>query len=294
MLTGMQDYDVAPGYHPMIGEGMWPDRLVNTLGLVLILAALVLCILAYRLGQSGERSRRNQLAARSPEIIFAAIRRQIDIALMATGEGIFRPARTLSETIDAYLGPVLKVHEGPLSLGGTIHKLKGALSTTKKKVPDDHGHGGHGGQGGQGGHGPSTVIITSGGGAGAQGGGGPTASASASVGGGGSVQVLDPVRVVELPHGGGHGHQEPKMKEVELTSRERALAVRDALEALSEAWQKERVERQLKAAQQALLIDKPIGGEKPGVQPRARPSAQPAAQARAPGAARTGFNPFKF
>ena len=271
----MQDYDGPTGYHPLIGEGAWPDRYVNVVSLLALILVVGLCYLCFRAGQRMARDRFTNGANKAPEIIFTAIRRQIDIALMATGEGIFRPVRTLTETIDAYLGPVLKLHEGPQSLGVAIQKLKHALAAMKKKVPDDgHGHN-HSPAGG------STVIIT--GGAGGSG-GGASASAAASAGGN-SVQVMEPARIFELPHGGhggGHGTHEPKMKEVELTTRERVLAVREALELLAEGWQKERVERELKAAQQALLIEKPIGGEKLTIVPRQRPTGQPTGQPRPP------------
>jgi uncharacterized membrane protein YidH (DUF202 family) len=288
----MQDYDGPSAYHPLIGEGAWPDQLVNTLGLLVLLATLVLCAVAYRMGQRSERAHRTHQANRAPEIIYTAIRRQIDIALIATGEGIFRPARNLTDTIDAYLGPVLKLHDGPQSLGVAIQKLKHALGAMKKKVPDDsHDHHHASATGG------STVIITGGGGGGAN---GPSASASASAGGN-SVQVVEPARIIELPHGGGHGghggghgQHEPRMKEVELTAKERVLAVREALELLAEGWQKERVERELKAAQQALLIERPIG-EKPGAIVRPRAASPPGAQPRPkPEGGRGGFSLFKL
>jgi hypothetical protein len=259
----MQDYgDLPPrGFPPLVGEGAWPDSMVDTGAILLLILAIALCYAAYRSGRRYERRQMEFGANRAPEIIFHAIRRQIDIALMATGERAFGPVGRLIETIDAYLGPVLKLSDGKASLGETIHKLKRALSTDKRKVKvEEHSaHGGHSGHGGG-----STVIIA----------GGPTvaggavASASASVGGGG-VQVVEPARIFELQpqgHGHGHGHNE-EFKEVELSARERALAVREALEALSDYWQRERVEGELRAAQQALLITRPIG-DKPVIPTR--------------------------
>jgi hypothetical protein len=234
----MQDYgDLPPrGFPPLIGAGAWPDSVVDTCLLLLLILAVALCYAAYRAGRRYERRQTEFGANRAPEIIFHAIRRQIDIALMATGERAFAPVGRLIETINAYLGPVLKLSDGKVSLGDTIHRLKRALSTERRKVKVE----GHGSAAGA-----PTVIIA---------GGGAVATASASVGG---------VQVVELPgHGGGHGHgHHEEFKDVELSARERALAVREALEALSDYWQRERVEGDLRAAQQALLITRQIGDQ---------------------------------
>ncbi len=257
----MQDYgDLPPrGFPPLVGEGAWPDTVVDTCAILLVILLIALCYAAYRSGRRYERRQMEFGANRAPEIIFHAVRRQIDIALMATGERAFGPVGRLIETIDAYLGPVLKLSDGKASLGETIHKLKRALSTDKRKVKVEE----HGAQGA--GHGGGSTVIIAGGPSVA---GGAVATASASVGGGG-VQVVEPARIFELQpqgHGHAHGHHE-EFKEVELTSRERALVVREALEALSDYWQRERVEGELRAAQQALLITQPIG-DKPAIPTR--------------------------
>ncbi len=232
----MQDYDGPPPYRPLIGEGAWPDHMANTFILLILLAAVIVGYLCFRAGQRMEKQRYEADYSKAPAIIFFAVRRQIDIALIATGEKAFGPIKTLLDTVDACLGPVLALSAGPNSLAGALGRLKHAMNTTKRKVSahDDHGAG-HG----------SAVIISSGSGS-------AIAAASAD---GGTVQVVQPARIIEVPGHGGHGLD----RDVDMSSRERALAVREALEALSEYWQKERVENDLRAAQTALLISKPIG-----------------------------------
>ena len=294
----MQDYGDPRGFPP-VGEGAWPDSVIKTICFLLLILAVLICYAAYRAGRRYERQRLEFVASKAPEIIFFAVRRQIDIALMATGERAFGPVRSLIETIDAYLGPVLRLTEGHNALANTINKLKKALATDKKKIPVEPDHHGHGG-----GHGGSTVIITSGPAVGSAG-QGASASASAgvaaaaAVGPGGGVQVVEPARIFEIPaHDPHHPPHKPAEKEVELTARERAQVLREALEQLSDYWQKERVEGELHAAQKALTITRPIG-DKPLLQPaRSRqpgppPAANPVAKA-ARDANRGGFPLFKL
>jgi len=281
----MQDYGDPRGFPP-VGEGAWPDGVVRLIAILLLILAVMVCYAAYRAGRRYERQRLEVAASKAPEIIFFAVRRQIDIALMATGERAFGPVRSLIETIDAYLGPVLRLTEGHNALAVTINKLKKALATEKKKVlvEDNHGHGhgqSHGGGHGQG-HGGSTVIITSGPPVGASG-QGASASASAgvaaaaAVGPGGGVQVVEPARIYEIPAHDPHHHppHKPAEKEVELTARERAQILREALEHLSDYWQKERVEGELRAAQEALTITRPIGDRLLAPPARPRPPGAP-------------------
>jgi len=286
----MQDYaDLPPrGFPPLVGEGAWPDSVVDSVFFLLLILAVVLCFVCYRAGRRMERQRQEYDLGRSPEIIYLAVRRQIDVALLATGERAFGPVRTLIETLDAYLGPVLRLTDGPASLAVVIQKLKKALATDKKKVPvepekADHGHAHALGSG-------STVIIATGPALGAPSPGvvasaeGAASSvgvaAAAAVGPGGGVQVVQPARVFEIPghdpHPPHHPPAKPAEKEVELSSRERALAVREALEGLSDYWQKERVEGELRAAQKALTITRAIGDK--GLLPRpTRPAPPPPA-----------------
>jgi hypothetical protein len=257
----MQDYDGPPPptpYHPLIGEGAWPDHYVNMVVFLVLIAALILGYLAYRAGQRSEKGRHDGHRNKAPEIIFAAVRRQIDIALIATGEKAFGPVKVLVDTIDAYLGPVLALAAGPNSLIGAVGKLKSALNTTKKKVPHD-AHEPHGGG--------SSVIIA----------GGNGSAVAAAAADGGSVQVVHPARIIEIPahgsgHGGGHGAHGHD-KEVEMTSIERVRAVREALEHLSDVWQRPKVIDDLLAAQTALLITKPI--PVPGTAAAAAPGGAP-------------------
>jgi len=129
----MQDYGDPRGFPP-VGEGAWPDSVIKTFCFLLLILAVLICYAAYRAGRRYERQRLEFVASKAPEIIFFAVRRQIDIALMATGERAFGPVRILIETIDAYLGPVLRLTEGHNALASTINKLKKALATDKKKV----------------------------------------------------------------------------------------------------------------------------------------------------------------
>ncbi len=294
----MQDYGDPRGFPP-VGEGAWPDSVIKTIAFLLLILALVICYAAYRSGRRFERRRLEDDASRAPEIIYHAIRRQIDIALMATGERAFGPVRNLIESVDAYLGPVLRLSDGPNALATSINRLKKALATDRKKVPvepEHHGHGdGRGGGHGGGQIGGSTVIITSGPAA-APGGQGASASASAgvvaaaAVGPGGGVQVVEPARIYQIPAQDAHppapAPHKPAEKEVELTARERAQVLREALEHLSDYWQKERVEGELRAAQKALTITRPIGDKSAPPAARPRPSGPPPAASPVAKAAR--------
>jgi hypothetical protein len=257
-----------------------------------------------------ERQRQEYDLGRGPEIIYLAVRRQIDVSLLATGDSAFGPVRKLVETLDAYLGPVLKFSDGMTSLAGVVQKLRKALVTDKKKVVEEKTDGHHGavhvhGQGAFTGQGGSTVIIAT-----------PPAgpnglmtgvdgqtttanvAAAAAVGPGGGVQVVQPARVFEIPSHGllaqpGGAPAKPIEKEVDLSSRERSQALREALEALSDYWQKERVETELRAAQRALNITRAIG-EKEGLLPRNTrpPPATPSVNSIAAKAARDANRGF--
>lgn len=305
----MQDYGDPRGFPP-VGEAAWPDGVLKTVALLLLILAVAACYAAYRAGRRVERDGLEDARARAPEIIFAAIRRQIDIALMATGERAFGPVRNLIESIDAYLGPVLKLTDGSNALAVTVAKLKKALATDRKKVTVEPerpaaGPGADGGRDG-GRSGGSTVIITSGPAAmpvsaapGVTASAGPGAvTASASVGGGGGVQVVHPAQVFEIPArdspppAAPPPAPKPVEKEVELTARERAQVLRDALEVLSDYWQKERVEGELRAAQRALTITAPIGDKTAA--PARRPGGGPPPPGGAARPPRGGLPLFKL
>ena len=260
----MQDYDGPPPYHPLVGEGAWPDHYVNMAAFLILIAALIVCYFAYRAGQRGERGRYEGERSHAPAIIYAEVRRKIDIALMATGERIFAPARVVMETMEQYLGPVLALSTGA---GANYIALRKALTSTTRKVEAHHEapppHHNTPGQ---------VYFITP-----AAPSGGLTASsaaasgsASASVSGpAGGVQVMQPALAHSIAHSESHAETE-----VEITARDQARAVRESLEALADYWQKDRVESALKAAQASLLITRPIGP--PGaLSPAARLSPPP-------------------
>jgi hypothetical protein len=283
----MQDYD-GPPYRPLIGEGAWPDRYVNLVFLLLLLAAVVVCALAYRTGRNAAVREAGDRRSLAPRIIFKEIRQKIDVALMATGVGVINPANALVATIDLYLGALVAFSSG---FGGPYHALRKALTTTSVEE-DHHAHGaGHGGHGE--GASPAPLYFI-GPGVGA---GNATASANAGLAGGASaatnggsihmVQPLQPVYPVSTEGGqkGDHGPAKVEKRKRDLTAKEQARAVRDALEALAEYWQKDRVESQLLAIQESLLITRPIG-DKPPVPARPRPTGAAPAPARAANAGR--------
>ena len=254
----MQDYDGPPPYHPLIGEGAWPDHYVNMVFLLILIAGLIALYLAYRAGQRGERERYAGHRSKAPEIIYAEVRRKIDIALIATGEKAYGPVKTLIDTIDAYLAPVLALAAGPNSLIGATGKLKSAVNTYKKKVPREE-HPGHG----------SAVIVAA---------GGPGSAVASAAADGGSVQVVHPARIIEVPAAGGGSHGGGHDVEVDMTGPERVRAVREALEHLADVWQHDKVVNDLSAAQAALLITKPISP--PGSAPALRPAPPPPRESR--------------
>ncbi len=237
----MQDYDGPPGYpgyHPLIGQGAWPDRWVNLLALVLLVLVAAAMMAAHRAGQ---RSRVDYLTGRrrsAIRIIFDDVRYELDRALLATGERSFGPAQAVLEAVEFYLAPLLLVGK---ELGGPVRELRNALDGKVKKPAHHAGHEGHGAhKGGE----PAVVIAADPSTVSASAAGAGAASASVS-GPFGGVTVLQPARVVEI--GGGDHHEPP-----EPTVRERVQAVREALEGLSEYWERGRVKAQLSAVHDAL------------------------------------------
>ena len=264
----MQDYDGPPPYHPLVGEGAWPDHSVNMAAFLILFAVVIVCYLAYRAGQRSERGRHDGDRSRAPAIIYAEVRRKIDIALMATGERVFAPARVVMETMEQYLGPVLALSTGA---GANYNALRKALTTTTREVdshPDPRAL--HAPQG------PVYFIAPT---APSQG----LSASSAAVGGSASASASGPaggVQVVQPSVIGTAGHGEPQGKtKVEITAKDQARAVRESLEALADYWQKDRVESTLKAAQLSLLVTRPIGA--PGVVAPALRSAPPPRERRA-------------
>lgn len=267
----MQDYDGPAGYHPLIGEGMWPDRYVNTMFVVFLLGVIILCALAYRLGQNAMR--RSHLSGRNkaPELIFTAIRDRLNRALYQTGEHIVGPAEEVVATAELYLGPVLVFCAG---FGSMFQALRKALNTYS--VEDVQGHAPAAVVPNQPGIGPFIFVTPP---------GGVTASATATAGApaGGNVQVLTSP---PADHGSGHsdhgGHGHGHGHKRDLSPKERARAIREAIETLSDYWQKDRVEGQIKAMQECLLIEKRRETTPPPPRPAARPRPAPTSGSRSP------------
>lgn len=248
------DYGQEPGYGAGGGP---PPGLVGPL--ILLILVLILFLVAgammYRRGAAAERRRAEEAQSRTGKVIFDAVRARLNGALLATGEQVFAPARTLMETIDLYLGPVLLLMGG---LSPPAQQLRKALTTTQKEVEVKH-------EAPPTAHNGATIILTpplaTAGGAAAATGGGAVASAATDAGGGihiyKTASAGEPAKDGHKTGEGGHGAVEKK--KVDLTLKEQARNVREALEALSEYWQEDRVKDQIAKAQKALLITQPLG-----------------------------------
>jgi hypothetical protein len=197
---------------------VFPEPLLYSgaaLWFILLIAALVgLIILRQRLME--ERAIRR----RAPELIFAAVRKTIDQALMKTGAETIAGGRRVAEALDLHLGPLIAFSD---ALNGRLGKLKKALDG---KADDHAPHG----KGEAHGAAQSALVVTA-----------------------GTDQhvTIAPAKIVSdghAPHGcGDHkGH--------DMTAREQINAVRQALEHLSEYWCKGRVEDDLRKIQDALMI----------------------------------------
>lgn len=282
------DYGPGPGY----GFGGPPPFAASAPVLFLLLMVVLIAAgvaTGVRQGRSIERRRLQEQRERTAQVIFSAIRQPLNAALLATGERVFAPTRTLIETIDLYLGAVIQL-SGAV---GPIQNLKKALTTTQKEVevkPEPgHGHG-HGvahpiAQG------PTyafaapqpTIILTTpvagqpGQASASSAGGASVASASSDTGSGVHViqpapmspMVLTPAGPGVQPTSGGHpgvpvapishGPPEVKKEKVDLTLKEQARNVREALEALSDYWQEDRIKDHIAKAQAALTIYEKLG-----------------------------------
>jgi len=172
---------------------------------------------------------------RAPELIFAAVRKTIDQALMKTGAETIGGGRRVAEALQQHLGPLISFSG---ALGGPLGKLKKAL---EGKADESAAHGGasHGhGHGESHGAPAQTALVV-------------TANADQHL-------TIAPGKVVSdgpAPH-----HPPPPHKPAEMTAREQIIAVREALELLSESWRKEAVEGDLRKIQDALLIRSIPGG----------------------------------
>ncbi|MDP9104169.1 MAG: hypothetical protein M3N05_09215 [Pseudomonadota bacterium] len=222
----------GPGYGYTAGPP--PGAVAGLLILILvILVVLAIAAVAFRQGAAAAHRRAEHERAKAGGVIFHAVRMPLNGALLATGERIFAPARNVLETIDLYLGPLVVLLGG----FGSIQALRKALNTTTKEVEakhDPHLPPAHA-------PGSPTIIVTS----------------PALVASGDSLQLVKPVAHggAHGAHDAGHGHKE----KVEISGKEQARLVREALEHLSDFWQEDRVKAQVLAAQKALMISKPIG-----------------------------------
>ena len=212
------------------GGPIFPEPLLYSgaaLWFILLIAALV-GLMYYRQKVFDERLVRR----RAPEHIYVSIRRTLDLALMKTGDETMAAGRRVQEALEQHLGPLLLFSH---ALGGPSAKLRKALSGKAEVVHAPVKHEPHVDRIAQ----PAVVVAS---------------------------DVLDRVTITPAQiltegghrdhggHGGhdaghgGHGHHE-----VEMSAREQRVAVREALEQLSDYWRKEPVERDLRAIQDALL-----------------------------------------
>lgn len=236
---------MGDGYYDSPGAGYGytagppPGAVAGLLVLILvILVVLAIAALAFRRGMASAHRRAEHERAKAGAVIFHAVRTPLNGALLATGERVFAPARNVLETIDLYLGPLVMLLGG----FGSIQALRKALNTTTKEVEAKHDH-----------HAPAvvsgspTIIMTS----------------PALVANGDGLQVLKAAGHDAGGHGGGKGHDaghgHGHKEKVDISTKEQARLIREALEGLSDFWQEDRVKAQVLAAQKALMISKPIG-----------------------------------
>lgn len=296
----------GPGYGP--GYGPPPPQAVAALLLLVLLVVLVLAIagMAYRQGVAAARRRTELERAKAGAVIFHAIRGPLNVALLATGERVFAPARTLMETVDLYIGPLLAWSGGL----GAVEKLRKAMNTTTKEVKKVEHH-----PPAAPAHPPAVPAAAP---------GAPTmiftAPIAVSGGTGAGLNIAKPVAEAAAAHaahapghgapghgapghgapGHGHGdHGHEKIEKVDLTLKEQARNVREALETLSDFWQEDRVKDLVMKAQAALLVSEPIGTVTERAQERAAffrrggpPPASPVAKAARE--ANRGFPLFKL
>ncbi len=210
------DYPDAPPPVEWTGP-IFPEPLLYSgaaLWFILLVAA-VIGLLAYRQRARDEAAAR----LRAPEHIYRTIRRVLDQALMKTGAGTIDGAQRVAEALEMNLGPLL-------TFGGSVSKPLGGL----KKALAGEGERPHAAHV----HAPeskteSAVIVSAG--------------ADRKV-------FISPAQIVskEAPPHHGEKHSEP------MSGREQIVAVREALEALSDYWRKDVVERDLARIQDLLII----------------------------------------
>jgi hypothetical protein len=211
------------------GGPIFPEPLLYSgaaLWFILLIVAVV-GLMFYRQKLFDERVVRR----RAPEHIYASIRRTLDLALMKTGDETIAAGRRVQEALDQHLGPLLAFSH---ALGGPNAKLRKALAGKAEAVHVKHEP--HVERTSQ----PAVVVAS----------------------GVNDRVTITPAQILtaESGHGehGGHnshdaGHGGHGGHEAEMSAREQRVAVREALELLSDYWRKEPVERDLRAIQDALL-----------------------------------------
>jgi hypothetical protein len=205
---------------------------------VLLIAALM-GLLFFRQRLFDERLARR----RAPEVIYHAVRQALNQALIKTGDETISAGRRVQDVLELHLGPLLSFSG---AVGGPAGKLRKALAgkgepqRAAEHAKPDHSDKSHGENGGQ------TALVVS---SGAE-----------------NNLVITPAQILTAEakhehHGPGHGHggHGQAHGEVEMSARDQRMAVRDALEALSEYWRKDVVERDLRKIQELLLVSGPIG-----------------------------------
>ena len=264
------DPNTAPLPPPVEWGGpIFPDPLLYSgaaLWFILLIAALM-GLLFYRQRLLDERLARK----RAPEHIYITIRRALDQALLATGARTIDAGQKVADVLDFHLGPILLFSGGFGKPLGALRKALEGKTDPPPPEPVKHIPIKHESKSSE--HGSQPAIVVS---AGIR-----------------DRVVIAPAQIItpaEHGHGSGHdaghgaGHAHPEAKR-DMTAREQVVAVREALERISEYWRKESVERDLRKIQDAMSIPIAVKRSPP---PRASaPLRRPPAPAVSPAPAST-------
>jgi hypothetical protein len=189
----------------------------------------LLAVLFYRQRLLDERIARK----RAPEHIYWAVRRTLDQALIKTGGNTIEAGRTVADALELHLGPVLAF--GGV-LGKPLGKLKTALNGQIKADRHEHAK-------------PDHARFSE-----------QTAQPAIVVSSNSENVVIAPAQIVTMTDADhGAGHHEFGEHRLEMTAREQIVAVREALEHLSEYWRRDVVERELCKIQDLFIIQAPLG-----------------------------------
>jgi len=183
---------------------------------------LILVLLAFTGGGgglghyvAGRRDALRRAAAR--KAIYKAVRRAIDKALKAREAELPMAARELMKTASLYLGPMAEAGKPSFSAIDSVNKALAGRITDKPKPPESEVKAAK--------EAGSTVVFTP--------------SVSINLGGGEPASKPAP--------------EPPKSVERDMTVPEQRAELTKAIEAFDRAWQEDRVEAFLAAAQTALL-----------------------------------------